>query len=404
MTTLAVTEETISREIEVLLLASRPGLGPQQFELLKRSLTQTLDWGRLIEEAGRHRLIALLYSNLKKQGLVELIPSEPRGVLQDAVRSETARSLMLTGELVRVLRALQSAKILALPFKGPLLSLAVYGDFALRSCCDLDILVHEEDLGRAREVLSASGYEPLLSLNSQQERAYLKTECALQMVDQNRGYLVELHWRFSERHTALSLPLKRFWDRSKPISIADVQTRTLCPEDLLLYLCFHGAKHCWERVEWICCVAALIRSTPGLDWTELLLRANDYRISRLVHLGLLLVQSLMGAQFPKMVDIRLREDTEAQALAKWVWTGLHSPGANPTHYEQQAIRYVFMVRAREHWADRFRIVLFSTIRTPHPDAPEWLDLPPRLSFLHSLLRPIRLIGEYGAVAWRRYVR
>jgi hypothetical protein len=63
-----------------------------------------------------------------------------------------------------------------------------------------------------------------------------------------------------------------------------------------------------------------------------------------------------------------------------------------------------MVRAREHWADRLRIVLFSTIRTPHPDAPEWLDLPPRLSFLHALLRPIRLFGEYGAVAWRRYVR
>jgi len=404
MMTPAIAEEKASQEIDIVLLAVRCHSNPRRASELRQALNGEIDWAVLIQEAGRHRLIALLYASLKKYQLLDIIPRNARRTLEEAVRTETSRSLMLTGELVRILRALQGEGVPALPFKGPVLSLAAYGDFALRSCCDLDILVNQEELGRARQVLEKFGYTPLLSMNAQQERAYLKTECALQMVDDARGYLVELHWRFSERHTALSLPLDEFWNRAGRIAIADIHTRTLAPEDLVIYLCFHGAKHCWERAEWVCCLSELIRSTPDLDWTGLLFRADTYRVGRLVHLGLMLTQLLMDTSLPADVVLRLRADREAASLAKWVCDTIYTPAADSTHYEHQATRYVFMVRAREHWADRLRIVLFSTIRTPHPDAPEWLDLPPRLSFLHSLLRPIRLFGEYGAVAWRRYVR
>jgi hypothetical protein len=47
---------------------------------------------------------------------------------------------------------------------------------------------------------------------------------------------------------------------------------------------------------------------------------------------------------------------------------------------------------------------YSAIRSPHPFANEWMNLPPRLAFLHRIFRPVRLLGEYGMVAWKHYVR
>jgi hypothetical protein len=70
----------------------------------------------------------------------------------------------------------------------------------------------------------------------------------------------------------------------------------------------------------------------------------------------------------------------------------------------RAARYVFMMRVREHWKDRLRILVHSAFKPPHPEAEEWIHLPPRLAFLHHLFRPFRLLGQYGAVAWRYYVR
>ncbi len=63
-----------------------------------------------------------------------------------------------------------------------------------------------------------------------------------------------------------------------------------------------------------------------------------------------------------------------------------------------------MMRSRERWSDRARILFYSAIRPPHPEANEWIQLPPRLAFLHRIFRPVRLLTEYSLVAWRHYVR
>src|SRR5438445_800859 len=100
----------------------------------------------------------------------------PAGVL-DRLRRQAAenarRSLRLTRELVAVVRLGQSHGIPLVSLKGPILSLSVYGDIALRQFADLDVLVHRADVSRARELLLSCGYRPQLPLTHSQYPASL---------------------------------------------------------------------------------------------------------------------------------------------------------------------------------------------------------------------------------------
>jgi len=60
-------------------------------------------------------------------------------------KAHQLRVLRMTADLVRVVRALESAAIPVLCLKGPVLGQLYYGDPAMRDYMDLDILVKQSD-------------------------------------------------------------------------------------------------------------------------------------------------------------------------------------------------------------------------------------------------------------------
>ena len=391
-------------EHALLLLGARRKMNAADSAQFKLLLAQPLDWRNLLQMADRHRILALFYSSLEREACLELIPTAVRGALVAAVQIRVARSMALNSELGRILRTFESLGIPAIPCKGPAVAVAAYGSISFRSFCDLDILVPESHLSLGNEALAALGYRPTIRFTAKQERTFIQNECAIQFRDEARGFVVELHWRFCERNASVDLPVAAFWHRSTRIALPGFEASNLGTEDLLLYLCVHGAKHGWERIEWISCLAEVIRVNPFIDWSAIFQRAESLGIVRLVHLGLQLATSLLGAEVPESVGQSIDADSSARKLAARVHQDLFAPEAGESHYQRRATRYLFMMRCRERWADRARILLYSAIRPPHPEANEWIQLPPRLAFLHRIFRPVRLLTEYSLVAWRHYVR
>jgi hypothetical protein len=389
-------------EIEVLLHCARCDFGASAGASLRALLAQPLDWRFLLRQASRHGLLGLVFANLTRQNCLPLVPRAAVDTLKSGMRDNMARTLALTSELTGILDAFNAAGIPAIPFKGPALAVAAYGDISLRTFSDLDILVAPQDLEPAREALRALGYDCALHLGPREHRAYVENECALQLRHQSRGHIVELHWRFSERNASIALPVSAFRTRATTLRIAGRVLAGLSPEDLVLYLCVHGTKHRWERLEWIGSLAGVINRNPQFDWTAACDRAREYRIVRMFHLGLLLARPLLFESLPRHVEAELAADPDAALLSSWVMNGLFAAASDEPHYYHRAVRYWFLLRSREHWSDRFRIVTYSAIRPPHPDAAEWVHLPPRLAFLQHILRPARLLGEYGMVAWHHY--
>ena len=55
------------------------------------------------------------------------------------------QNMLMTSELIKVLKILEENNIEAISFKGPVLSQLAYGDVVSRQYCDLDILINIKD-------------------------------------------------------------------------------------------------------------------------------------------------------------------------------------------------------------------------------------------------------------------
>lgn len=403
-------------EEELFLCCARTRIDPQRAERVRGLLRQEIDWTYLIRTAHRHGVMSLLYASLNSV-CPELVPRGARYYLRDHFCSNAARNLFLTDELLRLLKLLAAQEIAAVPFKGPVLAACVYGNLALRQFGDLDILVHKRDVTRARDLLVSEGYQPppwLVRMTAAQRAASLDFQhYHYQFVRGDGRVMVELHWGLIEHYLAFRLPLECLWERLEQVSLLGTRVRNFPPEGLLLFLCAHGAKHGWERLEWICGVAELLRTREGLDWARVLWTAERLGSGRMLRLGLLLANDLLGTTLAKDVQRRIRADAVARSLAARVSDRLFREPVAPPRWRDRPLPLVglapdlirFHLGAKERWRDRARYVaglarlVVNQAVTPGVRDVELLPLPASLAFVHYLLRPLRLLGEQARRSW-----
>ncbi len=358
-------------------------------------LRQDLDWGYLIETALVHGTLPMIYQCLVRDS-PGAIPPAVRAELHEHSFGNARRSFALTGELLKCLNLLGTHGIPAVPFKGPVLAATAYGDYAMRVYDDLDILVAEKDVLKARDLLVSQGYRPEFQLTRAQERAYLRAQSEFKVLRDEGGVIIELHWRITERYFSFLLNPEELWERLVPVSLAGQEVHTFSPEDLLLILCAHGTKHMWQRLVWICDVARLV-SSHQMDWQRVVEQARRLSSERMLLLGLFLAHELLGAALPEGVLGMARADPAVASLAAqvyvWLWSG-------PPDCLGDLDGCLFHLRARERVQDRVRYCLLLGL-TPTPGDWACVELPPALFPLHYVLRPLRLMAEYGPALLKR---
>jgi len=97
--------------------------------------------------------------------------------------------------------------------------------------------------------------------------------------------------------------------RHVPLESRDVPA--VCLEDELVLNCIHGAKHFWERLMWPADIAAIVARHPEIAWECVRQAARDVGAERMLHVGLLLSESLLGVAVP----------AEMAASANYRWCG-----------------------------------------------------------------------------------
>lgn len=364
-----LTIEGLTIEQELLVLCASPVRSHTRSSRIAYLRQQPIDWGSLEELASYHRLAPLLHWELK--------------LLDDGFRENLKNSLLLTRELGGIIDILAAAGVSALPFKGPTLALAAYNNLALRSFCDLDILVPRADAFRVRDLMQIVGYTSKFQVKPGLESAYLDAYDELVMYGPGGSPLLEIHWAFLPPHFSLNLDFADCWPRRVQIPLASRTLPACHPEDLLLILCAHGAKHCWSHLGLICDVAWLITSHPP-DWPRIHTRARKLGIHRMV----LLASALASKVFN--VSAHLEPDPAISPLVDEIVAALFG-----AHHDETSIRASasLHMRMRERRRDRLRYFLSLATR---PGIEDWemLDLPGPLRFLYPLLRYPRLLKKY----------
>jgi hypothetical protein len=386
---------TLRPEWQLLLATARVSLEPDRADRVRALLRQPLDWPWLLDMAAGHATTALLARHLT-QAAPNAVPADVLSSLRDWSHDNACRNLYMTGELFRTLSLFAARGVRVVPFKGPTLAAQVYGNLVLRRFVDLDLLVAPADLPRARALLAELGYHSLLSLAPAEEDAYLATVGQMPFVNEGETCMVELHARIAPRDFHFPLGLASLWPRLGSVSLMGREVCTLSGEDLLLVLCAHGAKHGWRCLGWVCDVAELLRTGHALDWPAVHAEARGLHCERLLLLGLLLAHDVLQAPVPQRLLRRARAAATVRALAAAVIRRLPHDGGVPALGLRNAL---FQLRARERLRDGVRYALSLALT---PTVADWTAVraPASLSFVHYLLRPLRLAGKYGQLLWR----
>ncbi|MCX7010832.1 MAG: nucleotidyltransferase family protein [Kiritimatiellaeota bacterium] len=302
-------------EIELLLACARGQLNDADTTRVTELLRQKLDWPYLLAQAKRHWLTPRFQHQLSRCSDAAIPPAVAEQ-LQNAARINSARSLVLTMELLELLDAFSAAGLRAIPFKGPTLALQAYGDLALRQFCDLDLLIKEAEFAQARALLVARGYRPHDAMTLAQEAQCLRLIGHLAMDGRDGTIMVELHTAVTSLRFCFALDYDHLWERLVPLDVLGRKVSVLAPEDTLVILCVHGTKHHWERLGWVCDVAELIRSQANLDWPRVLRHARQTDSLRMLCLGLHLAQQLLAAPLPPEVLAVIAQEPHVRQLAE----------------------------------------------------------------------------------------
>jgi hypothetical protein len=331
----------VSPNIALLLLCVQHHLTSVQVARLRHLADGEVDWGHLAQLAIDQRVNSLVYWNLRTYAK-DLVPAEHLKTFEEHFFRTSVYNVDSKRELIRLIRALQNEGIEAMPVRGPILAYLLYDKLWLREFKDNDILVPEEKFARAEQILLSLGYEqegPVEdnAYNQKLYHARLNSE-------------VELHWGLDSPFMPVDVAFADYWDRSISLQLDDVTVQTLSLEDLLLMLCFHGAKHRWHRLKWLCDISEFVRKYPDLDWNAILEEARTLRIKRIVLLNLWLAHLLFETALPPIVVEQIEHDGVHVPLGHYIRVWMFSQFEN--RFIDQVRGIVFFLTIREHIRDR----------------------------------------------------
>jgi hypothetical protein len=346
------------------------------------------DWEDVYDRASMHGVLPLVYQVLSDNIFVnEKVRLQFKAEAYNIARGNMIKS----AELIKILNLFDHHHIDVIAFKGPTLSQILYGDVVTRHYSDLDLLVDKNSLYHAATLLLKSGFESTFPIKFLKNRTYLSVGKDIAFDNHQLCLHVELHWKLFEKKFIIKK--SNFFNTYQKVSIYKQSMQTLDNEPLLLYLCIHGSKHFWERLEWIVDLDRLIRTTPNLNWEKILQEAVVMKSQKLFLFGLHVAYLFFKTPLPQNIYEVMCDDVSSFELAKRVKQFFKDDKIN-LHVDQpfdfESIEHMALVSDGKY--GYFHIKLRSYFQLKEGDI-LLINLPYFLSWIYYFLRPFRLIWK-----------
>ena len=395
-------------EIALILCCARVKLTPEMEMRLRHILETGVWWDKLMgilsyKQHWSIRSFVFYHINCIFPGILPKAIELP--LRQQFDRAKT-RNQCFTDELLKIIALFDQNNISAVPLKGVVLLNLLYNDLPIRAFSDIDILIKKEDLSKAKYLLINSEYKPGFDLTSDREEAFyfrFDHECdfikhtgdkCLEFEFDTEGALkgniyLDLHWSIRSRRFPRQIDIE-FWNRLSYIKIRNQRVLTLSPSDLLFFLCIHGTKEAWYKLQLICDVAEFIRTNPQFDWDKAIKDACRLRIQKIVYLGLLLAHMVIGVDLPKDVVTEIKSEKKIKSLAIQIFHRLFHKNMSRIPVKYALFLEAQLLETKFDKLHHYGGHLFL------PGKGDWafLKLPLPLSYLHYLIRPLRLFAKH----------
>ena len=335
------TKTDLTDELKFLIACCQTNPSKEEINFIHSYLnTEHLMINALIPLANQHGILPLIYKTIKNldsryhELQSDSLSSSPNTslVARNTLLSElkplymsiVQRNMLMTSELIRIMQLLEENNIEALTFKGPALSQMAYGDITLRQYVDLDVLVRKEDIYKIDTLLKDRGYQRVLEITPTQEKVYLQYAHDLGLHHPKSGVHFEMHWSLMDDDYPMQIDLDSIWRDPQTVKINGKKIKIFPTEELLLYLCIHGSKHLWERIEWIKDIDLLIR-TQEIDWEKVMKEAESSKFETMFYLGLSLTIQLFETPLPENIKKLISDMKVLQSLSDFVLQSWQTP-------------------------------------------------------------------------------
>jgi hypothetical protein len=281
-------------EIELLVACARTEVDTSSAERIRNLVRHPLNWQWIAGTAEDQGVFPHLYHSIRGNA-PEAIPTASLTAWQRKFYGNAARNLYLTRTLSQLLDAFETNRIRVLPYKGPLLATAIYGNLGLRKAGDLDLLVHRRDFRKAKELLLSRGYQIHVALTWKDH-----------LVHHIDGINIDLHQEIAPCWYNYRVTFDDLWDRRSTINLDRKDVATFSLEDLLIVLCLDIVRDTAEatdlRLFKFCDVARVVRSYNARNWELLLEKARQIGARGALLVALRATDDLIGISMP--TDIR----------------------------------------------------------------------------------------------------
>lgn len=197
------------------------------------------DWASVLTLASAHQVAFYLYPLVRtwEPSFHPAAPLEARWRV--SFLSAAAQYMRVAVQVRELLTALHTANIRVIPLKGIWLAERVYDDGACRPMNDIDLLVPDSELARAREVVERLGYTST--------DLYMIEACNKHVHYQKAGLplTLELHWRLwcPNTDSVMGSDLVQMWAGLHEEHLQGVPVWVFSPERQLIYLSHHILRH-----------------------------------------------------------------------------------------------------------------------------------------------------------------
>lgn len=271
------------------------------------------EWDAMLAIAEEEHVAAWLAASLRDSHTP--ITQKRQSDLEKTERLSMVEAFYWSCELKSLLDAFARRAVPVVPLKGPFLAERLYGAVALRGCRDLDLLVDAADMERAEGVLIEAGFVP--GELDDYHRAWSR-----------HGNVVELHYDV-ENPLAYDFDVAGALHRAQDSKFQGAVCRKLAPEDELLYLCLHAARHRYERLSLVVDLRLAFEKlkSAGAQWDP---RNGVRDLDGLMAFGLSMVR-LMDPLFQANIKICISAKYRAnlESVANELWRDLLSRKSQP---------------------------------------------------------------------------
>jgi Uncharacterised nucleotidyltransferase len=355
---------------------------------IRALLAGQLNWDGLLDLAENHGVQGIVANRLHEISF-DGVPSAARQKLQARMRAQHLFTLSMTAELFCILQDFAQAGIETVLVKGPLISLLAYGDPAVRSYVDLDLLVRHRDIESATQHMLDLGFHsdvPQTAIRAGKiPGEYLFRKLGTKQI-------VELHTEHTFRYYPKPMPIEALFARKRQVRLETRDTPALSLEDEFVLNCIHGAKHFWERLMWIADVASIVANRTEIQWNKVRAASAEVGAERMLRVATRLAALVLGTKVPPIYDDEIDPDRATESLCHRIQTWLPYAGAEPPALPRRAMFRVDMA------GGGLTGVFFLARLSLSPTQEDWAEgAKERRSWLwDAVRRPLRLFRKYGS--------